>query len=631
MPRLIAPSDWTPRGIESLEENALTVVRSTQHYSVVAGPGAGKTELLAQRASYLLETGGCPSPKRILAISFKRDAAKNLKERVHRRSGGAFSRRLDSYTFDAFAKGILDQFLPALPQHLRPTAEYDVLLGVRQPDVENVIRRMDPPSHLGTKGDLLQFERLSFFEKDVPLVSFGKEPTTLKEWAVLQFWYELLRGPRSRISFDMVIRLAGYLLRDRRLRRAYRATYSHVFLDEFQDTTGLQYWLIKILFKDTDAVLTAVGDYRQKIMGWADQFKTKDVIGRFRTDFSAVEISLERNHRASKELALLVRFLAEQMYSVLDEEKDVPSIGTGGGPSLHACSAHFFGGETDEAKWVAAEISELVKTGIPPRDIALLARVKPAEYMQSVVEELRMLGVVARLEDSLQDLLSEPATQACMHALRALACEDPKEHWAGLRALVGEARGLSTEGSEGWRRLEQELGSARRSILSRCPVPSSDKETVRQLIGAVVEPILAPLRARHLQYTRGTFYEKTLDGLSAAVASEAHLGSWHATLDGVEGKNAVPILSIHKSKGLEYEAVFFVGLEDGAFWNFRKQQIEEMNAFFVAVSRAKRRVIFTFSSIRSQKGTRKVQTHSGIEEIYNLMRKAEVIITDHRK
>ena len=84
-PRRVSPSDWLPVGVDSLEPNALTVVRSAEHRSVLAGPGAGKTELLAQRAAFLLQTGASPAPQRILAISFKRDAARNLARPVRQR------------------------------------------------------------------------------------------------------------------------------------------------------------------------------------------------------------------------------------------------------------------------------------------------------------------------------------------------------------------------------------------------------------------------------------------------------------------------------------------------------------------------------------------------------------------
>ena len=85
MRRHVRPDEWQPSGGASLEPNALAVVRSTNNRSVIAGPGSGKTELLAQRASYLLQCGICRMPQRILAISYKRDAAYNLAQRVSAR------------------------------------------------------------------------------------------------------------------------------------------------------------------------------------------------------------------------------------------------------------------------------------------------------------------------------------------------------------------------------------------------------------------------------------------------------------------------------------------------------------------------------------------------------------------
>ena len=65
----IRPEKWRAIGVDKLEPNAMEVVQSTNNRSVIAGPGAGKTELLAQRATYLLQTGLAPAPRRILAIS----------------------------------------------------------------------------------------------------------------------------------------------------------------------------------------------------------------------------------------------------------------------------------------------------------------------------------------------------------------------------------------------------------------------------------------------------------------------------------------------------------------------------------------------------------------------------------
>ena len=108
---MIATHIWTPADGLQLEPNALRAAKEQIHcLALTAGPGAGKTEMLAQRADFLLRTGTCRYPKRILAISFKVDASKNLKERVQRRCGKDLASRFDSYTFHAFAKRIIDRF-----------------------------------------------------------------------------------------------------------------------------------------------------------------------------------------------------------------------------------------------------------------------------------------------------------------------------------------------------------------------------------------------------------------------------------------------------------------------------------------------------------------------------------------
>src|SRR3546814_4470384 len=100
---MIDPADWTPAAEYILEPNAVSAVTETErNVLAVAGPGAGKTELLAQRADFLLRTTVCPYPRRILAISFKTDAAENLRKRVTERCGADLARRLDSHTFHAF-------------------------------------------------------------------------------------------------------------------------------------------------------------------------------------------------------------------------------------------------------------------------------------------------------------------------------------------------------------------------------------------------------------------------------------------------------------------------------------------------------------------------------------------------
>lgn len=95
---IIPPEKWVPCDNIILESGAEHAIRSDSHVLVIAGPGAGKTELLAQKAAYLLQTNQCKDPRKILAISFKTDAAQNLKERVEKRCGVEAKHRFVSMT-----------------------------------------------------------------------------------------------------------------------------------------------------------------------------------------------------------------------------------------------------------------------------------------------------------------------------------------------------------------------------------------------------------------------------------------------------------------------------------------------------------------------------------------------------
>src|SRR5829696_754721 len=112
---MIRVEQWSPADRLKLEPNAVVAATEIErNLALTAGPGAGKTEMLAQRADFLLRTGTCRYPKRILAISFKIDASQNLRARVRKRCGEELAARFDSHTSHAFAKRIIDRFRLAL-------------------------------------------------------------------------------------------------------------------------------------------------------------------------------------------------------------------------------------------------------------------------------------------------------------------------------------------------------------------------------------------------------------------------------------------------------------------------------------------------------------------------------------
>src|SRR5690606_17673385 len=128
----IKPEDWIPADGFILEPAAKIAVKSEINNLILAGPGAGKTELLAQRACFLLQTNLCPSPQKILAISFKTDAAENLKKRVELRCGKELAARFESRTFDSFAKQLLDRFRLGIPEEYCPEKDYSIIFNQRE-------------------------------------------------------------------------------------------------------------------------------------------------------------------------------------------------------------------------------------------------------------------------------------------------------------------------------------------------------------------------------------------------------------------------------------------------------------------------------------------------------------------
>jgi superfamily I DNA/RNA helicase len=113
--------------------------------------------------------------------------------------------------------------------------------------------------------------------------------------------------------------------------------------------------------------------------------------------------------------------------------------------------------------------------------------------------------------------------------------------------------------------------------------------------------------------------EKVLASAAIHLAeSSDNARDWTSALDVYEGLHAIPLMTIHKSKGLEYHTVIFVGLDDGAWWSFAGDQVEATAGFFVAFTRAKQRVVFTYCARRG--------TRTQIATLYKLLAQAHVPI-----
>jgi superfamily I DNA/RNA helicase len=622
--RRIAVDHWKPVGVDALEANAFDVVRSTENRSVIAGPGAGKTELLAQRAGYLLQTGGSPRPQRILAISFKRDAATNLAARVRKRCRPEHAARLDSMTFDAFAKSIVDRFGQALPDAWRPAPDYQIFFPTESTYRDFLNTVGTPPAGVGTRAHIEAIHAKAFERKHLfgaPLPEEPSAPATAAQWAVHRYWETSLRGARgSFLSFPMIGRLAELLLRINPLaRQALALTYSHLFLDEFQDTTQIQYDLVKTIFLGSKTVVTAVGDKKQQIMRWA--MALDDPFVEYERDFGAKRTSLLNNYRSSPELVRIQHILAQ----ALDGETVEPVSKVDGAISGDSCSVWDFSSPEVEATTLAGFIAEQMKAhGLSSRDFVLLVRQKAGDYMPLLADALADHNIVLRNEAAeigpvkLQELLSEDLSELVISLIRLATSERAGRAWGDCLNALSLLRGLASDDGRARMRLGREIEAFAAKFRETYPHPVDSKSDALAVVAEVLDFVgRTDLAAACPAYRQGDWMRKVAEAVALHLrASCAEQAEWGLALDGYEGLDSLPLMTIHKSKGLEYHTVIFVGLDDGAWWSFSKDQVEATAGFFVAFTRAKQRVLFTYCPTRGHRNT--------IATLYQLLQLAGV-------
>ncbi|MBL9093037.1 MAG: ATP-dependent helicase [Planctomycetaceae bacterium] len=611
--------------MKALEPAAEVVVRSDSNNLVIAGPGAGKTELLAQRACYLLQAERCPRPKRILAISFKRDAARNLQDRVVERCGRDLAGRFESMTFDAFAKGLVDRFRGAIPATWRPTADYELTFSLREDTtgnwLEQIPARFGPPS----AAELAQLNparlyRDVFVGRQLPVDS--EELVGSPQRIAFSLWQYLLRGnARSTLSFPMIGRLAELVLRSNPLiLRALRVSYAFVFLDEFQDTTSIQYQLTETAFLGSTAVLTAVGDNKQRIMGWAGALET--VFADFETRFGASIVRLQNNYRSAPELVRILSYLT----TALDDQAAIPIAIDDGHDGNGECRIWLFRDHLAEADHIAQVVEHSIKKqGLRPRDICILTRNRPGDYTQALRGAILARGIEARVESELQDLLSEPFVSAALQILHLAANPQAPEARSAILDLLIDFEGEDQEavGRDVERRLNRFVSTLRSKLSESQKDPASVETRLSEILKFFGRDRLA---AAYSQYAQGAFLDDTLRQLAKSLMSYLAASPWSAALKGLEGEASIPIMTMHKSKGLEYHTVIFVGLEDSALWTFASRESEETCGFFVAFSRARKRVFFTFCDSRPKKpdGPAIPQQRKSIGRLYELLKAAGI-------
>ena len=594
-------SNWIPKGDIILEEPALGAVKDITNCLVIAGPGAGKTELLAQKLDYLFSTNKCIAPKKILALSFKTDAASNLKERVKKRYGNEYASRFTSLTYSAFEKMILDQFRNVLPESMRPSKDYIIEI------IKKILEKNGINIYGWRVSDIRSFLLENIFNNN--------SNQKVKN--------ELLKGTESDspvLLYRQITRLATYIIyKNKYIREALQMTYEFVFLDEFQDTTYDQYDLLKTCFLCPACKLTAVGDNKQAIMRWAGA--KPDIFLDYILDFNATEYQLLMNHRSVPKLVEFQKEVHKILNSNISslQKNDYSSFEVG------EIKLFEFENERSEAEEIAIDIESKIQGGIRPSEICILAKQRVDTYSSELIARLRSKGIKARIENEYQEILKDPI---CNMLLDLISCSQGKRDpliWENISNFYSTINVLDEYADE--LALEKYYKEINNLISDTADLVSNiimNEDQMLTIIDSIIEKIGDKrIISNFSMYNGKNDLANIIDKFSKLLYKEySHLqGDWIEIVANFKGETSIPIMTIHKSKGLEYEAVYFLGLEDSAFWNFNKQPEEDKRAFFVALSRAKSYLIFTYCKFR--KNDR--QDKKNINEIYSLLTKSMLV------
>ncbi|HOM29129.1 MAG TPA: UvrD-helicase domain-containing protein [Deltaproteobacteria bacterium] len=618
----------TSRLLDGLnEEQARAVLHTEGPLLVFAGAGSGKTRVIVHRVAYLVECGAEPSG--ILCLTFTNKAAQELKERI-RQLLGAESIPVWAGTFHAFGAWMLRReahrigFPPSFA--IYDEADQRSLLS-------RCLKEIGVEKTRGLVGRLAWLVNMS---KDTmrPVHSFPFE-YTIDPQTVLSLYEEKKKASSAFDFADLISVPVGMLATDDMLRNKYRARFSHILVDEYQDTNTAQYRLLMELVGPSRNICV-VGDDDQSIYGW----RGADVgnILRFRDDFPDAEVVvLERNYRSSEEILKAASTLIAN--NTVRAPKTLRAA-RGAGSEVVVVEAQ---DDSEEADLIAYQVMLLLDGGASPTDIAVFYRVNALSrtleeaFVRRSIPYAVYGGIRFYERREVKDLLSflrVAANPGDEEALLRIVNVPPRG--IGDRALhvireIAGSEGLSLmEAMQAARARKTLKGAARKGLEAFC---SLMEDLQRNIHGMDIAGMLLYLidktgyRDYLLQETDGVDRVLNVQELVSSAQGQNDLVSYLqekallTTADAAQGTKAVSLMTLHMSKGLEFDHVFIAGCEEGLLPHAlscedSSQVEEERRLLYVGMTRARRRLVLSWARVRGIYGRQTYQVPSGfLQEI----------------
>ncbi len=579
---------------------------------VLAGPGSGKTRVLTHRIAYLINELGIP-PYRILAVTFTNKAAGEMKKRLEEMvPEGAKAVWLG--TFHSICVKILRREANLLPVDANFVI-YDVddqvaLIKTIIQDL-NLNEKMYRPSSI--QATISHAKNDMIMPRDYKVRS--SRDARIQE--IYERYQQSLRACNA-LDFDDLLLAALNLLNEYpEVREKYASRFEHILVDEFQDTNQVQYELVKML-SGVHHNLFVVGDEDQSIYRWrgADY---RNVL-RFEEDFTDTQkILLEQNYRSTQKVLDLARAVIDR-----NQYRTPKALFTerGGGTQVRFYNAE---DDRDEADYVVRTILAEKKKGGNPASFAIMYRMNSQsrlleEAFMKAGMSYRLVGaqrfygrrevkdVIAYLrlvenpkdEISIRRVINVPARKIGDKSVEKLA-EVARLMESNMGAVLLELGSRGAE-SEVWAALERtaaplyqfaRLMAGWVAIKDQVSLPDLfdrillDIEYQNYIQDGSEEEVID--RWGNVQELRRQAFEFEESGLSDLLANLA-LVSDQDTL--VDKPDSPTLLTLHAAKGLEFDRVFIIGLDDGLLPHNRsigeeEEMEEERRLFYVGITRAR--------------------------------------------
>jgi len=641
--------------LRGLNPEQLAAVTLPAHPALIlAGAGSGKTRVLTTRIAWLLQTGQI-SPGGVMAVTFTNKAAREMLTRLSTMLP-VNVRGMWIGTFHGLCNRLLRAHwkLAGLPQTFQILDAQDTVAAVKrvikalQLDEERYVPKQVSWFIAGSKEDGLRphdVEAMDEHTRRLVQVYQAYEDQCQRE-GVVDFAELLLR------SYE--------LLRDHEpVREHYRRRFRHLLVDEFQDTNRLQYrWLQMLAPPGTDQGVFAVGDDDQSI--YAFRGARVGNMADFEREYRVSQvIRLERNYRSAGHILDAANELISR-----NERRLGKTLRTDAGPG-EPVRVHEATSDYAEAQWLLEEAQQLHRAGMPRREIALLYR----SNAQSRVLESALFnaGVPYRVYGGLR-FFERAEVKHALAYLRLL--ENPNDDTSYARVVNFPARGI------GGRTLEQLQDAARASGRSLWQsvgavggkgganlmafnerIDSMRSATAGQTLRQILEHVLDDSGLRDFYRTdregqdrlenleelvnaaeafvtqegfgRDAAGQGAGDAAALAGALDADSGEvmsplaaflTHAALEAgdnqaQDGQDAVQLMTVHSAKGLEFDAVFITGLEEGLFPHENAMSDadgleEERRLMYVAITRARQRLYLSHSQTRMLHGQTRYNVRS---------------------